>query len=616
MPSRDININIHERRDNPRAMVEAARDLEAYSRGVEATSHDTKTLTHDTHSLNAEIKKTEERIKDLGRQFMVSGDRSLFVDIRKERSHLAQLERLAKGVAEDVGDTFGRTTTKGLVDSIQGLPSLSRGALIGAAVGMGALMSPAIGAIISGAVVGGVGLGGVVGGVIAASKDQRVVDAFRDLGGRFNSSALHFDAFVEPTVRGIAEIKSAVDDMHIGETFEKAAPFIETVAKGIGDLGRNLMPGLDHALENAGPEIAVIAQGLGDTGQALGDMVRDMSDSKGAAEGLHYAFRLLDGGIHVLGDSLSELGNAFDFLVNKGATVSGNAEDLFGVLQYGNPVLAASAWAMRTVNDDLEEMAGHGKVVKGALFSAAQDGVYPFADAARDAHEKTQALNVTLQTLFENSLGISNATIAYEQALDDLTQSVKDNGKSLDTNEQKGRNNMRAINEAIADAIRARDQLAEKKGITEANAEYDKMIQRIIAVGVKAGLSRQALEDLVGKYEVDLFFNITSKGDAHVRYDNLYLGGDIAPKHHAAGTASAPPGWSWVGEAGPELMKFKGGERVLSNPDSQRWMNSMSQGSQTTVVLDIRGGDDDLKRLLRKWVRIEGGGSVQTAFGN
>lgn len=32
---------------------------------------------------------------------------------------------------------------------------------------------------------------------------------------------------------------------------------------------------------------------------------------------------------------------------------------------------------------------------------------------------------------------------------------------------------------------------------------------------------------------------------------------------HANGTASAPAGWAWVGEQGPELMRFKGGEQVV-----------------------------------------------------
>jgi hypothetical protein len=37
----------------------------------------------------------------------------------------------------------------------------------------------------------------------------------------------------------------------------------------------------------------------------------------------------------------------------------------------------------------------------------------------------------------------------------------------------------------------------------------------------------------------------------------------------ASGTAGAPRGWHWVGERGPELMRFRGGEQVLSNRASR-----------------------------------------------
>ena len=37
----------------------------------------------------------------------------------------------------------------------------------------------------------------------------------------------------------------------------------------------------------------------------------------------------------------------------------------------------------------------------------------------------------------------------------------------------------------------------------------------------------------------------------------------------AGGTRSAPPGWAWVGERGPELAYFRGGESVMSNPASR-----------------------------------------------
>lgn len=44
----------------------------------------------------------------------------------------------------------------------------------------------------------------------------------------------------------------------------------------------------------------------------------------------------------------------------------------------------------------------------------------------------------------------------------------------------------------------------------------------------------------------------------------------LNPVHgFAKGTGGAPPGWAWVGEEGPELVKFRGGEHVL---DHQRSM--------------------------------------------
>jgi hypothetical protein len=39
---------------------------------------------------------------------------------------------------------------------------------------------------------------------------------------------------------------------------------------------------------------------------------------------------------------------------------------------------------------------------------------------------------------------------------------------------------------------------------------------------------------------------------------------------YASGTLSAPPGLAWVGEEGPELINFRGGERVYSTPESIR----------------------------------------------
>jgi TP901 family phage tail tape measure protein len=57
-------------------------------------------------------------------------------------------------------------------------------------------------------------------------------------------------------------------------------------------------------------------------------------------------------------------------------------------------------------------------------------------------------------------------------------------------------------------------------------------------------------------------------------------------KGYAVGTSSASPGLHWVGEHGPELVGFHGGERVLTAGDSRRWVRGSggpSAAPQITV---------------------------------
>jgi hypothetical protein len=60
----------------------------------------------------------------------------------------------------------------------------------------------------------------------------------------------------------------------------------------------------------------------------------------------------------------------------------------------------------------------------------------------------------------------------------------------------------------------------------------------------------------------------------------------------------------------------QGGEVVSLPTGAQVTPLSGGAGGQTVrVVLDIRGGEGEMKRMIRKWVRVDGGGSVQVAFG-
>ena len=74
-------------------------------------------------------------------------------------------------------------------------------------------------------------------------------------------------------------------------------------------------------------------------------------------------------------------------------------------------------------------------------------------------------------------------------------------------------------------------------------------------------------------------------------YENLY--GSIL--HNAGGTDNAPPGWSWVGEEGPELIRLHGGEQILPAEASR------------TVAAEYDA--------YRRYAGTEGGTNAHTAMG-
>ena len=48
---------------------------------------------------------------------------------------------------------------------------------------------------------------------------------------------------------------------------------------------------------------------------------------------------------------------------------------------------------------------------------------------------------------------------------------------------------------------------------------------------------------------------------------------------YASGTLSAAPGWAWTGEAGPELILFRGGETVINHEESMRMAQAALEAS-------------------------------------
>ncbi len=54
----------------------------------------------------------------------------------------------------------------------------------------------------------------------------------------------------------------------------------------------------------------------------------------------------------------------------------------------------------------------------------------------------------------------------------------------------------------------------------------------------------------------------------------------------ATGTKNAPAGMAWVGENGPELVNFRGGEEVIPHGESMSLANTSYHGGSHTIIIN------------------------------
>jgi TP901 family phage tail tape measure protein len=127
-------------------------------------------------------------------------------------------------------------------------------------------------------------------------------------------------------------------------------------------------------------------------------------------------------------------------------------------------------------------------------------------DIATGATDTTTAID-KLQQGLDQLMGVfldsDKAAIAFEQSLDDMTASFKKNGRSLDENTQKGRDNRSAIIDSVS--------ALEQKMVADAKAgaaagELSKTLetgrQRLVKQATAAGMSKTAMEKLLTQYHL------------------------------------------------------------------------------------------------------------------
>lgn len=570
-------------------VVTGDKDLDRLSRKTDKLGDEFDDARRDASHLDRELDRLRGSVRDLGREFDRTGDRTIFDKLKNVRKELAPLATLRKEL-----DRIAVTEQKARRINLPQLPRGPRFDTMGAltsfsptTAGLGiagaGLLAPALGAGISAAgTLAGGGLVAGAGVAIAAHSNERVQAAFAQLASQISADAIKAaDAFEAPLIRtaGIirTEWRGVADD--IDRLFEKAADSgaIEGFARGAAGFVREILPGLEKATEQLGKFAAIAEHKLPELGKSFGNMFDAFSRGSGGATAFFGDM------IELTGEAAENLGNA--------------AYGLSKIYEWADKVRDDSAWGQLTQGVvGFSEKIGEGKERAEEFNKAMQDG-------AKDLDIYAEKLD----KVFGATMGLVDANLQYEQAVDDMQETLAANGRQWDISTERGRQNISAVKEAIDAAYQQRNaMIANGQSVAFADEQFRKAEAAILAQARAAGATTKVIGELTAAWDALLarqstkILNVKVVETTAARAGTAGSTGRTLP-FYASGTDSARGGLAVVGEEGPELVRFRGGEQVLPAGTSAAMMNGgWSGGGTTKVVHEVIIKSETGRELWRK----------------
>lgn len=558
-------------------------------------------------------------------------------------SEMQQITRLVTTKGKESADGFGKsfdTAASGLKLGAGFLQSfsdtavqmISRAGVMGVA-GFGAALAtlPAVAGPIGGAIGAafGAGLAGI--GVAAAAQSNLVQRAFADLKVNVQSELL---SIAGPLEQSLLKIPDVVRDMgaklkpFLADAFASMAPaidnFVASVGRGVASLGPAFQPladGFNAILNELSARSPQIFENLRDGLTKFGELAQDWAPKiADLVEGITKAFELT-------ADSLQFLSTQF-----------GPAKE--EVNQFTRQMVE-SMGGVDKYRETMQRLGVSSHEIESALQEAGL-ATKEVGESANSAAKGIGDLRSEFDQLTGAALNADEAASAFQEAIDEVSKSVQENGKTIDINTEKGRANRDALREM---AKAAQDHLVamveEGQGVGAVSVKYQQYRSQLVESMQQAGLTRAAAEKLTDswlgvpksvkttitaqtsaaeaaiKKVRDLMDSVKSKtvymtvqevlkqvpGVSLRQLMNAHGGiiGGIGARFQNGGIAGAGSSMALVGEQGPELVRLPVGSTVIPNGQSMRMMSGGQQES-ITVNLYIQGSirsDRDLVALIR-----------------
>jgi hypothetical protein len=254
--------------------------------------------------------------------------------------------------------------------------------------------------------------------------------------------------------------------------------------------------------------------------------------------------------------------------------------------------------------------AGAEGALSGQQFSQAVMGMVsalvPLASQSQTAQAEVlglvQQVNPSIQTWNQLTTALKND----HASMKDTTSAVQDATKKMGDMAQVAQNLGTVMQSALLTALSQAKIQASGAGAAMQTYEQDIMnagssasktagdraalIADLEKLGYTAKQAAQLVQMVANNinnlHDKTVTINVVTKSTGSVQGTGGNTGGS---RGYASGTPAAPAGWAWVGEAGPELVKFRGGEQVLPNQVSRGFAQGAYTGGDIHVHVSLDG---------------------------
>lgn len=488
--------------------------------------------------------------------------------------------KLPPGDGEKLGDEFGDDVGRGLKRKLgdkskppwvnisaalasaldDGISALPAEAKAGIVIGILAAV-PFISAALAGAASAGLGAGLAAGGIALAFQFTEVQDEAKHLGEILR---LEFVGAAQPFVNELRDafkfVELRVRDLRplLDNLFANSAEFVGPLTEGIVEAITFMLSSFNRVSGKLKPFVQELSSGFALIGESIG-----------------YAFEVLASTGEEGEEGLRDLLTAVALLIEGAAQLLYMFTKVYGAVRdfalAVPPISGLFAHFFAASNQAAEGVDSYGSATDGLT-----DSIFGNISATEAQEKALKEASEAMEDAKKATFGLVEADIAYEESLDRLREALSQNGKTLTTTTDEGRDNLRKFGDAIKDAqARAEERFQQGKLNSEqARLLYQQEVTEILKIAGAAGVTESALRKVYGpaldlvnipdeeptwlnrisaaaKKAADELARAKSNGGT---LRNIAVGSNRGFQEYAEGGIVRTPTQALIGEAGPEVV--------------------------------------------------------------